>query len=233
MPLRIGCPAASGAINAAGRLLAVAAVVLDPGLAQDLPAEAAVPALAVPGVAGERLALLDVEGVRRRPHADDRPARVDVVDDLLHLVLGQVAEPGEEDHQVGVPERLEAWDVARAGVDRPVLADREQDGALKPVPPGEDLRELGQGLLGPILLVAGDEDDVLPLAGRRRRRGRRATGRRPRGRRRGSRRPARPGRASWTSVWPSERFVRSTDRPNIAGRRGISNGLAAGKSSAA
>ena len=50
-------PLGAGRDQAAGRLLAVAAVVLDPGLAEDLPAEAALPALAVPGVAGVRLAL--------------------------------------------------------------------------------------------------------------------------------------------------------------------------------
>ena len=35
---------------------------------------------------------------------------------------------------------------------------------------------------------------------------------------------------SVTSVRPSERFVEVADRPNIAGRRAFSNGLARGKS---
>ena len=147
-------------------LLAVAAVVADPGLAQHLPAEAAVPLLALPAVAGVGLAPLDVEGVRRRPQADDRPARLDVVDDVLHLVVGQVAEAGEEDHQVGRLERLQAGDVvATVGVDRPVLVDREQHRALEAVMLREDLRQLRQRLLRAVLLVAADQHDVLPLAG--------------------------------------------------------------------
>ena len=64
-----------------------------------------------PGVLAVLLRL-DVEGVRRRAHADDRLARLDVVDDVLHLLVGQVAEAREDDHQVGRLERLQARDVA-------------------------------------------------------------------------------------------------------------------------
>ena len=47
------------------------------GLAQHLATEPAVPLLAVVRVTRERLPLLQVEGVRRRAQADDRPARLD------------------------------------------------------------------------------------------------------------------------------------------------------------
>ena len=45
---------------------------------------------------------------------------------------------------------------------------REQDRALEAVPLREDLRELRHRLLGAVLLVAADEDDVLALARGRR-----------------------------------------------------------------
>ena len=38
------------------------------------------------------LFVLECEGVRGGAHADDRPARFDVVDDVLHLLVGQIAE---------------------------------------------------------------------------------------------------------------------------------------------
>ena len=144
------------------------AVVIDPGLAEHLPAEAAVPFLALPTCTRRRSCRrLDVERVRRRPHADDRPARLDVVDDVLHLFVGQVAEAGEDDHQVGGLQRFQAGDVVRLiGVDGAVLGvDGKQHGAFEAVMPGQDLRQLRQGLLGAVLLVAADQDDVLALAG--------------------------------------------------------------------
>ena len=66
--------------------------------------------------------LVRLEGVRRRAHADDRPARLDVIDDVLHLVVGQVAKAREDDHQVGRLQGFQAGDVVVAvGVDRAVL----------------------------------------------------------------------------------------------------------------
>ena len=111
MPRRIGCFSCPVGDDPARALRPWLAVVADPGFAQDLPAEAAVPVLVLPVVFGERLAVLDVEGVRRGAHADDRPARLDVIDDVLHLLVGQVAEAREDDHQVGRLERLQAGDV--------------------------------------------------------------------------------------------------------------------------
>ena len=123
--------------------------------------------LLVARVAGVRLAALEVEGVRRGAHADDRLARLDVIDDVLHLLVGQIAEAREDDHQVGRLERLQAGDVvvAGSGLIVPSLVDGEQHGALEAVMLGQDLGQLRQGLLGAIFLVAADQDDVLALAG--------------------------------------------------------------------
>ena len=52
-----------------------------------------------------------------------------------------------------------------AGVDLPLLVDGEEDRALEALPPGQDLGELRDQLLRAILVVGGDQDDVLPLAG--------------------------------------------------------------------
>ena len=74
-----------------------------------------------------------------------------------------------EDHQVGRLERFEAGDVVVAvRVDRAVLGSTAKSTVhLNPCRSGEDLGQLRQGLLGAVLLVAADEDDVLALAGPR------------------------------------------------------------------
>ena len=53
----------------------------------------------------------DVERVRRRADADNRPARLDVIHDVLHLLIGQIAKPREDDHQVGGRKCFETRDV--------------------------------------------------------------------------------------------------------------------------
>ena len=53
----------------------------------------------------------------------------------------------------------------RFGLIVPSLVDGEQHGAFEAVALGQDLGELRQRLLGAVLLVAADEDDVLALAG--------------------------------------------------------------------
>ena len=106
------------------------------------------------------------EGVGGRADADDRLARLDVFDDVPHLLVGQIAEPREDNHQVGRFEGLQAGNVVQVfGVDRAGgRIDGKQHGTLEPVPLGEDLAQLRQGFLGAILLVAGDQHDVLSLA---------------------------------------------------------------------
>ena len=49
--------------------------------------------------------------MRGGAEADDRLARLDIVGDVLHLVVGQIAEARGDDHQVGGLECFEAGDV--------------------------------------------------------------------------------------------------------------------------
>ena len=158
-----------GGQKPARALAAVAAVMADPGLAEHLPAEALREALAtvIPTPAAVGPPLGDVEGVRCRPHRHHRLASLQKRVDMLHLLVGEVAKPRGDHHQVSVPELLEAGDVVvGVGVD---LAggrvDRKHHGAIEAVVAGEDLRQLREGLLAAVLLVAADEHDLLPLPG--------------------------------------------------------------------
>ena len=90
-----------------GALHLMVPVVGDPGLAQDLPAVTAlVIGAASEGVLGVEavLVLHIVERVGSGPQRDDRPARVRVVDDLLHLLVRQFAKSREEDQQISLSE---------------------------------------------------------------------------------------------------------------------------------
>ena len=89
MPRRIGMIFLPRGEDPARALDLVAAVVIDPGFAQHLPAEAAVPLLAVPTVSAIGRAGLQVEGVRRGAQPDDRPSGLHVVHDVLHLASGR------------------------------------------------------------------------------------------------------------------------------------------------
>ena len=158
-----------GGQKPARALAAVAAVMADPGLAEHLPAEALREALAtvIPTPAAVGPPLGDVEGVGCRPHRHDRLARLQEGVDVLHLLVGKVAKPRGDHHQVGRVELLEAGDVVvGVGVD---LAggrvNRKHDGAIEAVVAGEDLRQLRKSLLAAVLLVAADQDDLLPLPG--------------------------------------------------------------------
>ena len=148
---------------------AVMAVVIDPLLAEHLAAEPALPAflIAVAAILRVRLSRRNVERVSGGPHPDDGPARIEILDDVPHLVVRQVAVAGGDDHQVGRPEGLQPGDVVgRDRADRPVFRiDGEQDGTLEPMTGGEDLAQLRQGLFAAIFLVAGDQDDLFALAG--------------------------------------------------------------------
>ena len=133
----------------------------------DLAAETAVPRLATPTVLGVRLARLDVERVCGRPETDDRPAGLNVPRDVLHLAVRQIAEAGEEHHQVRGLQRLEAGDVvALKRIDGSVAAiDGKQHRALEAVAAGQNLPQLRQRLLRAVLLIAADQHGVLPAAG--------------------------------------------------------------------
>ena len=108
----------------------------------------------------------DVECVGRGSHADHRPAGLEVGVDVRHLFVGQIAEAGADEHQVGVCQRLEAGDVAAVvGIDDAALRiDREHHAAVEAVMTREDAGKHWHCLLGAVLLVAGDQDDFFALA---------------------------------------------------------------------
>ena len=82
--------------------------------------------------------------MRRRAHRYHRPPQLHVVDHMPHLFVRQVAEAGEDDHQVRRVQRFETWDiVAPVRVDRAILRiDREQHGTSESVAGSQDLGQL-------------------------------------------------------------------------------------------
>ena len=149
-------------------LVAMVAVVADPGLAEHVPPESVRHPLELrlPAVVGILPIGRDVEGVRRRPHADHGLAGPEVVVDLLHLLVGQIAKPRRDHHQIGLSQGLEPWNVGRVrGCDLAGLRiDRVEHRAREAVVLRQDLRELREGLLAAVFLVAADEHHALALA---------------------------------------------------------------------
>src|SRR5262249_31151464 len=74
--------------NTARALLAMMAVMVDPGLSQHLAPEATVPLFAVPTVARVSGAGLQLEGVGRGTQSDNRAAGFHVIYDVSHLAVG-------------------------------------------------------------------------------------------------------------------------------------------------
>ena len=70
------------------------AVVADPGFAENLPAEAPLGLFTVVVIFRVGLARLEIERMRRGAQAEDWFARVDVILDILHLVVGEVCASG-------------------------------------------------------------------------------------------------------------------------------------------
>ena len=106
------------------------------------------------------------KGVGCGAQSDDGLAGLEKAVDGRHLVVGQDAPAGENNHQVGAVEGLGSRDV---GVDVRVddsrfRIDREQDGAAKTVMVRENFGKLRQSFFRAVLLVAGDENDVLAPA---------------------------------------------------------------------
>ena len=97
-----------------------------------------------------------------------RPPRLGVIDDAFHLIVGQVAKPQTQHHDIGVVEHSQTGnvlDVVR--VDLAGLGiDREQHRRLEPVVGGEDLRQLRKRLFAPVFVVARDQHDVFVTDGR-------------------------------------------------------------------
>ena len=150
----------------AGALLVVPAVVADPGVAEDLVAEAVFVALdlgaeVIPGVGGVGG---DLEGMGGGAEPDDRTATLEIGDNVVHFLGGKIEEAREDEEQVGILEGGETGNPGRPGFDVTVGVDPEDDGALEPVVLGENAGEGRAGFLGPVFVVAGQEDDVLALA---------------------------------------------------------------------
>src|SRR5438874_55713 len=158
---------AFGSNDSARALLAVLAMMADPGLAKDLAAKAAVPFLAVPGIARIGRALFEGEGMSGRSHADNGPTRLDIIDNMFHLIIGQLAKASENNHEVRGLKRLQAGDIiSHVRVNRSVLGiDGEENGAFETMMIGQDFGELRQGFFGAVFLVAADQDNVLAFAG--------------------------------------------------------------------
>ena len=146
----------------------IRAVVRDPRLAQDLPAEPARELVLVLPVEFQELRVgpLDLKRVRRGAEADDRAAAVQVVGDVLHLVVGKILEAQEDDEQVGRLQRLEPGDVRAAGLDEAGLRiGREEHAALEAVVLRENPRQRRQRFLRAVFMIAGEKHDVLAVAG--------------------------------------------------------------------
>src|SRR5690349_11534481 len=94
-------------------LFVIRAVVRNPRLAEDLPAEAAgIFVLVLPIEFAElRIRPFDLKGVRRGAKADHWPAAVEIIDDVLHLVVRKILEPEEHDQEISALQRFEAADV--------------------------------------------------------------------------------------------------------------------------
>ena len=81
---------------------------------------------------------------------------------MLHLIVREILEAQEDDHQVGILQRLEPRDLRIARGDEAGLGiDREEHAALEAVPLREDPRQRRQRFLGSVLVIARKQDDVL------------------------------------------------------------------------
>jgi hypothetical protein len=75
-------------------------------------------------------------------------------------------ETSKDDHQIGSLQRLSAGDVGVAGLELSgLLINSEEHGAFESVVLGKDAAQHRQRLLGLVFMIAGDQDDVLALAG--------------------------------------------------------------------
>ena len=144
------------------------AMVGNPGIAQNLAAETALEFLVRAVVLGIRAVLVAavLKGVRCRSEPHDRATRIDVVDNVLHLFVGQFPEAGENQHQVGRIERIETGNVGLVlGIDFAGLGvDREQHRAVEAVMRRQHLRHHGQRFFRAVFLVAADQYDVFAQA---------------------------------------------------------------------
>ena len=135
--------------------------------AEHLLPEAALVVLAVIAIGVFRVGVPgSIEGVSRCSETHDGLAGIEVVDEVLHLFVREVLETQEDDHEVGRFQVRETRDPGAAGLDEAgLLVGGEEDAALEAVVLRQDPAERGKGLLAAVLVVTGDQHDVLALAG--------------------------------------------------------------------
>ena len=81
---------------------------------------------------------------------------------MLHLFVGQFAKAGEDHQQVGRIEGFQSGNVLRSGIDEAGLRiDGEQHRTLATVVDGEDLGQLRDQFFAAVLIVGGNQHDVL------------------------------------------------------------------------
>ena len=143
----------------------VVAVVADPGVAEDLVAEALFITgdLRIKGIPRGRRVRRDLERVRRCPQPDHRSAAGEVVAQVRHLLGRRVEEAGEDHQQVRLLEHLQPGKIRGSRFDMAAAVDAENHRALEAVRLRQDPRQRRAGLLGAVLVVGRDEHDVLPL----------------------------------------------------------------------
>ncbi len=103
--------------DAARAFDAMVAVVVHPGFAQDLLAKAAGPVPVAPIILGVGVLLVPIvlEGMGAGAQGDDRLAGVEVVNEVLHLGLGQLPETQGHETDIGGVEGVEAGDIIKNG----------------------------------------------------------------------------------------------------------------------
>ena len=150
----------------AGALFVIAAVVPNPGVAKDLMSEAILGSLGlgakikvrVLGVGG------NLEGMGGGSQADNGAAAIQIIDDVDHLIVGEILEAGEDDHQICILQGLETGNVGLSGFEFAVVVDSETDRAGEPVMLRENASEGWKSFLGAIFVITGNEDEVFALS---------------------------------------------------------------------
>ena len=110
-----------------------------------------------------------------RPQRDQRLAGIEVVVELSLLNVGQLQVARHPDQAVRARQMLQTrhsmppgpvLEGSRQGrIDLAVLVDAEEHRGVESVMLRQDPGQHRQGLLGPVLLLGGDQHDVLALAG--------------------------------------------------------------------
>src|SRR5262249_16295278 len=113
-----------------------------------------------------RVFFVGLERVRRRPNSNHRLPSLQIVLDDLQLIVRQIPPPREDNDQIRILDRFDTRN-ALPDVrldDARLWINRKQHPAIKPMMLRQNLRQLRQRFLRPVLLIARDEDNLLALA---------------------------------------------------------------------